>query len=102
MGDAVLPAARIDCAVHVARAPVEVPAAKIDEIDLAIAKIVAGYIEDGVVLGESRNDSRQTVAKSERKVSAFQPNASHGNAFALRKGCIDDAESWDRLPSWRA
>jgi acyl-CoA hydrolase len=50
LGDAVLPAARMDCAVHVARTPVEVPAAKIGEIDLAIANIIAGYIEDGAVL----------------------------------------------------
>jgi len=50
LGDAVLPAARIDCAVHVSRTPVEVPPAKIGETDLAIAKIVAGYIEDGAVL----------------------------------------------------
>jgi acyl-CoA hydrolase len=50
LGDAVLPAARIDCAVHVARTPVEVPPPKIGEVDLAIAKIVAGYIEDGAVL----------------------------------------------------
>lgn len=50
LGDAVLPAARIDCAVHVSRTPVEVPPAKISETDLAIAKIVASYIEDGAVL----------------------------------------------------
>ena len=50
MGDAVLPAAKIDCAVHVSRAPVEVPPAQINETDLAIARIVAGYIEDGAVL----------------------------------------------------
>ena len=50
LADAVLPAARIDCAVHVSRTPVEVPPAKIGETDLAIAKIVAGYIEDGAVL----------------------------------------------------
>ena len=50
LGDAVLPGARIDCAVHVARTPVEVPPAQISETDLAIAKIVAGYIEDGAVL----------------------------------------------------
>lgn len=50
VGDAVLPAARIDCAVHVSRMPVEVAAAKIGDTDLAIAKIVAGYIEDGAVL----------------------------------------------------
>jgi acyl-CoA hydrolase len=49
-GDAVLPTARIDCAVHVARNPVEVFPAQISETDLAIAKIVAGYIEDGAVL----------------------------------------------------
>ena len=50
LGDAVLPAARIDCAVHVARTPVEVSAAKISETDLAIAKVVAGYIEDGAII----------------------------------------------------
>jgi acyl-CoA hydrolase len=49
-GDAVLPAARIDCAVHVARTPVEVAPAQIGETDLAIARIVAGYIEDGAVI----------------------------------------------------
>jgi len=49
-GDAVLPGARIDCAVHVARAPVEVVPAKIGETDLAIAKIAAGYVGDGTVL----------------------------------------------------
>jgi acetyl-CoA hydrolase len=49
-GDAMLPAARIDCAVHVARPPVEVAPAPIGDTDLAIAKIVAGYIEDGAVL----------------------------------------------------
>jgi acyl-CoA hydrolase len=50
LGDALLPAARIDCAVHVARTPVEVFPAKIGAGDLAIAKIVAGYVEDGSVL----------------------------------------------------
>jgi acyl-CoA hydrolase len=49
-GDVVLPAARIDCAVHVARTPVELKPARIGETDEAIAKIVAGYIEDGAVL----------------------------------------------------
>jgi acyl-CoA hydrolase len=48
--DALLPAARIDCAVHVARTPVEVLPAKIAATDLAIAKIVAGYVGDGSVL----------------------------------------------------
>jgi acyl-CoA hydrolase len=50
LGDAVLPAEVIDCAVHVERTPVEVFPAKISEIDLAIAKIAAGYIEDGAVI----------------------------------------------------
>jgi acyl-CoA hydrolase len=50
IGDAVLPAARIDCAVHVARAPVEVIPAQISETDLAIAELAAGYINDGAVL----------------------------------------------------
>jgi acyl-CoA hydrolase len=50
LGDAVLPTARIDCAVQVARMPVEVPPAKIGATDQAIAKIVAGFIDDGAVL----------------------------------------------------
>jgi acyl-CoA hydrolase len=49
-GDVTLPTARIDCAVHVARAPVELKSARIGETDQAIAEIVAGYIEDGAVL----------------------------------------------------
>lgn len=49
-GDAALSAAEIDCAVRVARAPVEVPPAKIGATDLAMAKTVAGYIEDGAVI----------------------------------------------------
>ncbi|HEX2493068.1 MAG TPA: acetyl-CoA hydrolase/transferase C-terminal domain-containing protein [Steroidobacter sp.] len=49
-GDAVLPGSRIDCAVRVSRTPVEVPPAPIGETDLRIAKIVAGYIEDGAVI----------------------------------------------------
>jgi acyl-CoA hydrolase len=49
-GDSVLPRSRIDCAVQVSRTPVEVSPAKIGETDLAIAKIVAGYIDDGAVL----------------------------------------------------
>jgi len=49
-GDAVLPASRIDCAVQVARMPVEVAPAEIGDTDQAIARIVAGYIDDGAVL----------------------------------------------------
>ena len=49
-GHAVLPAARIDCAVQVARAPVEVAPAKIGDADQAIAGTVAGYVDDGTVL----------------------------------------------------
>jgi acyl-CoA hydrolase len=45
-----LPGARIDCAVHVSRPPVEVPPAKISETDEAIAGHAAAYIEDGSVL----------------------------------------------------
>ena len=49
-GDAVLPAERIDCAVHVSRPPVELRAAAIGETDVAIARHVAAYVEDGAVL----------------------------------------------------
>jgi acyl-CoA hydrolase len=49
-GDVVLPAARIDCAVHVARPPVQLKPVPISDLDQAIARIVAGYIDDGAVL----------------------------------------------------
>jgi acyl-CoA hydrolase len=49
-GDVVLPTGRIDCAVHVARTPVELMPAQISDIDQAIARIVASYIDDGAVL----------------------------------------------------
>ena len=50
LGDAVLPAERIDCAVRVDRNPIELPAAAIGDTDLAIARVVAGYIGDGATL----------------------------------------------------
>jgi acyl-CoA hydrolase len=46
----VLPASRIDVAVHVSRPPVEVAAAKISETDEAIARFAAQYIRDGSVI----------------------------------------------------
>lgn len=49
-GDAVLPAARIDCRIHVSRPPVEVAPAPIGETDLAIAGHAAAYIGDGTVI----------------------------------------------------
>ena len=49
-GDAVLPSSRIDVAVHVARAPVEVAAAAIGPVDAAIARAIADYVVDGSVL----------------------------------------------------
>ncbi len=45
-----LPASSIDCAVEVSRAPVEVTAATISDIDQAIANHAARYIEDGSVI----------------------------------------------------
>lgn len=50
LGDAVLPAARIDCAVAVDREPVAVPAGRPGATDLAIARIAAGYIGNGATL----------------------------------------------------
>jgi len=50
LGDAVLPAAQIDYAVRVDRDPVEVLPAKITATDFAIAKVLAGYVEDGAVI----------------------------------------------------
>lgn len=41
---------QIDCAVHVSRTPVEVPAAQITELDEAIARHAAAYIGDGSVI----------------------------------------------------
>jgi len=49
-GDAVLPARRIDGAITVSRAPVEVPPPRAGATDEAIAAVIAGYIEDGAVL----------------------------------------------------
>jgi acyl-CoA hydrolase len=45
-----IPAAAIDVAVHVSRAPVEVPAGRISETDQAIARHCAAYIGDGSVI----------------------------------------------------
>ena len=45
-----LPAAKVDYAVHVSRRPVEVPPARIGEADEAIARNAAAYIEDGSVI----------------------------------------------------
>lgn len=50
MGDAVLPACRIDCAVHVARMPVEVVPSPVSETDHAIAAHAARYIGDGAII----------------------------------------------------
>ncbi len=49
-GDSVLPSSKIDVAVHVSRAPVEVAPAKIGPTDEAIAGFIANYVEDGSVL----------------------------------------------------
>ena len=49
-GDVALSADCIDCAVQVARTPVEVFPARIDETDQAIARNVAQYIGDGAIL----------------------------------------------------
>ncbi len=48
--DALLPAARITCAVHCSRTPVEVQPASIGPIDAAIAGHAARYIGDGAIL----------------------------------------------------
>jgi acyl-CoA hydrolase len=45
-----LPAAKIDYAVHISRPPVEVPPGRIGEADEAIAKHATAYIEDGSVI----------------------------------------------------
>ena len=45
-----LPAAKIDIAIHTSRPPVEVPPAKISDTDEAIARHCARYIEDGSVI----------------------------------------------------
>jgi len=48
--DATLPSACIDCAVRTSRGPLETPPAPPGEVDLAIARRVAGYIGDGAVV----------------------------------------------------
>ncbi|MCK0092079.1 acetyl-CoA hydrolase [Rhodococcus sp. F64268] len=45
-----LPASRIDYAVHTSRPPVEVPPARISDVDAAIARHAADYIGDGSVI----------------------------------------------------
>ncbi len=50
LGDAVLPAAKITCAVHSARPPVELAPAPVSETDQAIANHVAAYIGDGAII----------------------------------------------------
>jgi acyl-CoA hydrolase len=50
LGDAVLPAASIGCAVHVARMPVEVAPAPVSQTDQAIASHAANYIGDGAII----------------------------------------------------
>lgn len=47
---ALLPGSKIDVAMHVSRAPVEVQAAKISDIDMAIAQHCAQFIGDGAVI----------------------------------------------------
>jgi|KBSSwiStaDraftv2_1062776.scaffolds.fasta_scaffold19961_3 acyl-CoA hydrolase len=47
---ATIPASKVDVAVQVSRAPVAAPGAKIGATDAAIAKIAAGYIQDGSTL----------------------------------------------------
>ncbi|MBD0322542.1 MAG: acetyl-CoA hydrolase/transferase family protein [Aldersonia sp.] len=47
---ALLPAAEIDCAVHVSQSPVQVPPARVSPVDEAIATHAADYIEDGSVI----------------------------------------------------
>ena len=49
-GDAVLPAERITCAVHVSRKPVELKPVPMSDLDRKTAQIVAKYIEDRAVL----------------------------------------------------
>lgn len=49
-GDIVLPSSKIDVAVRISRAPVEVAPAKISATDKAIARHIAHYVEDGSVL----------------------------------------------------
>jgi acyl-CoA hydrolase len=50
LGDHVLHASEIDCAVHVSRLPVEVQPARIGPTDEAIARFVAHFIEDGATI----------------------------------------------------
>lgn len=46
----IIPSSKIDCAVQVSRTPVEVPPARITELDETIAKYCAAYIGDGSVI----------------------------------------------------
>ena len=50
-GDAVLPASRIDVAVHVSRPPVHVMPVAASKTEEAIAQALSAYIEDGLQVG---------------------------------------------------
>ena len=93
-GDAVLPASRIDCAVHVSRAPVQVAAAPISDNDLAIAKIAAAYIGDGTVLQVGIGavpDAILRLLKDRRDLSVHSGMIGDGLVDLVEAGVVTNA-----------
>jgi acyl-CoA hydrolase len=93
-GDEVLPAARIDCAVYVDRDPVELPGAAIGDADLAIARLVAGYIGDGATLQVgigSVPDAVLRLLRDRRDLGIHSGMVSDGLVDLVEAGVITNA-----------
>jgi acyl-CoA hydrolase len=94
LGDAVLPSARIDCAVRVDRAPVEVQAAKAGETDLDIAAIACRYINDGATLQVGIGAVPEAILRllrDRRDLGIHSGMIGDGNADLVEAGVITNA-----------
>lgn len=92
-GDVFLPAERIDYAVHVARAPVEVAPARIGDVDHAIAKSVAAYIEDGAVLQVGIGavpDAILRLLRDRRRLGIHSGMIGDGVVDLIETGAVDN------------
>jgi len=93
-GDVVLPASRIDCAVHVVRPPVELAPARISDVDLAIARTVAGYIEDGAVLQVGIGavpDAMLRLLRDRRDLGIHSGMIGDGTVNLIEAGVVNNA-----------
>jgi len=93
-GNVMLPAAKIDCAVHVSRAPVEVPPPKIGETEQKIAEIVTSFIDDGSILQLGVGAMPEAILKllSDRRDLGFHSGMLSDSVVALQEaGVITNA-----------